>query len=158
MQKLRERIIDPFLAYWEAKRGGRPMPSWRDIDPVEIPALLPYLIVLKVRPDTLDFQYVLAGQEIVTNHGLSPAGRWLSDLAAENPTIAPLMEHFRCCVEQRRPLVVENEFIGRDRYLKRTIRAIAPLSSDGDIVDRLICCVVFKPLVDPGMERGPGAR
>src|SRR5690349_8298694 len=52
------------FCYWQAKRGGRAMPARADIDPAEIKALLPYMILVDVIYDTeagLDFVYRLVG-------------------------------------------------------------------------------------------------
>jgi hypothetical protein len=50
------------LAYWEGKLSGRPMPTRRDFDPVfEIPHLLPWIMLVDVLREPLDFRYRLIG-------------------------------------------------------------------------------------------------
>ena len=45
-------IIDDRLRqtyeYWRGKAGARPLPSRSDIDPVEIPRLLPHIMLVDV--------------------------------------------------------------------------------------------------------------
>jgi hypothetical protein len=37
------------LRYWNQKRRARPMPARRDIDPIEIPSLLPIVVLARVK-------------------------------------------------------------------------------------------------------------
>jgi hypothetical protein len=38
-------------SYWREKSAGRPFPDRRDIDPVEIPDLLPFIVLWDVLPE-----------------------------------------------------------------------------------------------------------
>ncbi len=44
--------------YWLAKRGGRTMPARRDIDPTEIPPLLPYLGIIEHADGELRYRLI----------------------------------------------------------------------------------------------------
>ena len=55
-----ERIL-ALYGYWDSKRGTRPFPSRADLDPVEIPRLLPFLTLVDVRADQPRFLYRLVG-------------------------------------------------------------------------------------------------
>lgn len=68
-------------AYWASKRGRRPMPRRRDIDPVESPTLLPYLMLIDVLSDPLDFRYRLIGGEV---HNISN-GNYTGKRSSELP-------------------------------------------------------------------------
>jgi hypothetical protein len=46
--KLQSERLRVAYAYWEAKRDGRLMPSRSDIDPTDIPKLLPYVTLIEV--------------------------------------------------------------------------------------------------------------
>ena len=50
-------------AYWDAKRGARSMPARADLEPAEIPVLLPYLMI--VGKDGDQFRYRLVGTAVV---------------------------------------------------------------------------------------------
>ena len=58
---LRAERLRIAYGYWLGKRQGRLMPCRPDIDPVEIPALLPYVMLIDVVADPLDFRYRLIG-------------------------------------------------------------------------------------------------
>ena len=61
--------------YWNAKRGDRPMPSRRDIDPTEIPDLLPYLVLTEILPEAPFLRYRLVGTKQVAIRGHDPTGQ-----------------------------------------------------------------------------------
>jgi hypothetical protein len=44
------------FAYWRGKLAGRAMPARRDIDPVDVPTLLSYVMLADVLPAPLDFR------------------------------------------------------------------------------------------------------
>ncbi len=58
--------------YWLAKRGGRPMPARSDIDPTEIPALLPYLGIIEKADGEL--RYRLMGTSMAEQLGFDATG------------------------------------------------------------------------------------
>jgi PAS domain len=58
---LRAERLRVAYGYWLGKRQGRMMPCRSDIEPVEIPALLPYVMLIDVIADPLDFRYRLIG-------------------------------------------------------------------------------------------------
>ncbi|MCH2395582.1 PAS domain-containing protein [Oceanibaculum sp.] len=62
--------------YWEGKRGNRLMPARTDIDPVEIPGLLPNLILIDVeRGERNRYRFRLYGTEVCANRGADLPGR-----------------------------------------------------------------------------------
>jgi PAS domain-containing protein len=62
------------LTYWDAKRQNKLMPPRSDIDPVEIPRLLPYVMLIDVVREPLDFRYRLMGTQAcdIMRGGTSP--------------------------------------------------------------------------------------
>ena len=57
-------LVQEAWNYWNQKRGGRRMPSRKDIDPVEIPRLLSSTALVDVLRDPLDFRFRLLGTAI----------------------------------------------------------------------------------------------
>ena len=137
------KLIDAGTEHWRRLAGGRTMPRRDEFDPMQIPRLLPYAILLEILRAPLDFQYRVAGQHIVENFGISPIRRTTSELAAENPSIARFIDNFRTCVETRAPVVIEDSFVGADNQGKRTIGAILPLSDGAGNVSHLLAFSVF---------------
>src|SRR5690348_17873717 len=63
----RDEVLSGLLAYWRGKLRGRAMPRRADIDPAEIPRLLPHLQLVE-RIDGR-YRYRLAGTAIVAAYG-----------------------------------------------------------------------------------------
>lgn len=56
-----EDLFGQALSYWASKRTGDSVPPYVSLDPSEIPKLLPYIILINVHHDPLDFSYGLTG-------------------------------------------------------------------------------------------------
>jgi len=82
---LNHATLSALFRYWDKKRGGRAMPTRRDIDPIEMgPKLLPHLMLCELsdRGDRIRFR--LVGTFLVKRLGYDPTGRWLADLPNSN--------------------------------------------------------------------------
>ena len=134
-------IIDARLRrlyeYWNAKRGDRPAPSRRDIDPVEIPDLLGFVNIYEVQDEPRDFKVRLNGSEVAEMLGQDIAGKYCSTVIS-GPDAVRFNTAFDLCVDQCRPAIVETSlaFCGKP-YMAQTI-VVLPLSSDGESVDMIV--------------------
>lgn len=81
----RDPRIKALYAYWDGLRRGRAVPSRKDVDPMAIPALLPYIIMYDVGPNGYTIR--LVGEAVVDFVGRNgtggPAGSMLPPQAAE---------------------------------------------------------------------------
>ena len=68
-------------SYWCAKKGSRRMPSRKDIDPIEIPTLLPHLLLFELHEGRL--RYRLTGSVTVDLFGRDPTGKYLDETLSE---------------------------------------------------------------------------
>jgi hypothetical protein len=50
-----------FLAYWRRQAGSRIAPRRQDFDVLDVPTLMPHVIIFDVLRDPLDFSYRLVG-------------------------------------------------------------------------------------------------
>lgn len=92
-----------FLAHWLSIAGDRPLPARADLDPIDVPDLLPFVFLVEVLPDLpVDFAYRLIGSDIVANTARSHVGRRLSEIAHEG-TQGRLIEAYREALERRMP-------------------------------------------------------
>jgi len=66
--------ISAMYDYWASKRGGRSMPSPSDIDPIDIPKLLPGITLVDVTYEPLRFTYRLVGTRETRIRGYDPTG------------------------------------------------------------------------------------
>lgn len=129
--------------YWRSRcRDGR-LPSRHDIDPLDIPDLLPNLFLLDVVGDAEDFVFRLAGTLVEDAFSMPLRGRSIAQIQRAAGTPIPVAQH----IEVARgggPRYREGSVLvsGRDHW--RTHRLLLPLSSDGRVVDVLIGGAVFR--------------
>lgn len=82
-----------FMAYWESKREGG-IPVRAAIDPVEIPKLLPNVLLIDViGQPAYDFHYRLLGTAIVEVDGVDYRGSKLSEMVPSTSTFRHIWEH-----------------------------------------------------------------
>ena len=102
-RQLTVRHLRTLRDYWLRARGKRAMPARRDIDPLDVPRLLPYLVLTEVHHAPLRFRYRLIGTAVTELAGRDATGRWLdAELYGENSE--RMLEAFRHCVAERAPV------------------------------------------------------
>lgn len=136
-----QRLYD----YWRSKRGGGRLPGRGDLDPIEIPDLLPGLILVDVvcGGQRCRYRFRLFGTELVTAVRQDLTGRWLDeigDMGRTDPVIASYDE----VVTTGRPHAWRNilHVEGREHVGYR--RLVCPLAADGKTVDMLVGVFVFE--------------
>jgi hypothetical protein len=125
-------------AYWSSKLCGRPMPSRSDIDPIEIPKLLPWIMLVDVQEGGANFRYRLVGSEIASHVGAALTRRTVGSAVA-GPYTEWLLGVYRTAVERKKPVFSRSELGFGSRGLKRVVsRLMLPLSSDGETVSMIL--------------------
>jgi hypothetical protein len=137
-------LLHEIYAYWRGKRGLRRMPGRRDIDPVEVPRLLPHLLISDVVDGGARFRYRLTGTEITRALGYDPTGRTVDDIASGSYRDY-LNELQRMVCRGCAPLFAESEAViaqrGRNFFAKRLL---LPLSDDGAEVKQILAMEIFQ--------------
>lgn len=83
-----------FLAYWQSKRTDQRPPLRADIDPVEIPKLLPNVLLIDViGQPAYDFHYRLLGTAIVSIDGVDYKGSLLSEMVPSTEAFRHIWQH-----------------------------------------------------------------
>lgn len=72
--------LEALLDYWQKIRGGRKMPRRADVDPIDIPALLPHVVLVQVGEKPCRFFIRLAGSALRDVYGFEITGRCLNDI------------------------------------------------------------------------------
>src|SRR5262245_40805748 len=67
-------------AYWQRKKACRRLPARADIEPMEIPRLLPWVALVEVMENPQRFCFRLAGTQVENFYGAKVSGRWLDEL------------------------------------------------------------------------------
>ncbi len=132
-------------AYWQQKRGSRRMPSRADIDPTEIPRLLPNLLISEYvcEGDTGRWRYRLAGTAVAAAFGRDPTGRFIEELTRGDYR-AFIERIHRIVRDEQRALFCASEYTGARDPCMSAKRLLLPLTTDGQHVDQIISLLVFR--------------
>lgn len=136
------RFRDAF-AYWDSKRGIRSMPSRRDIDPVEIPRLLPYVMLVDVLRDPLDFRYRLIGTEVRDILRGDYTGKRYTEVPGKGPG-STVWSNYETVVMRKAPVLCTPPYVGPDRQLRRCDSLLMPLSDDGAAVNMVLNVIAIE--------------
>jgi len=116
-------------AYWLSRRGVRIMPARRDLNPGDIPALLPYLMI--VEKDAYQFRYRLVGSAIVREIGHDATGSIAGSYFADPGSAAETRAIFECVFRAAHPIFVTGEFCLKSGVNHSMSMLVLPLSDDG---------------------------
>jgi hypothetical protein len=136
-------LIELGLDYWDSKRAGRRMPARRDIEPTEILDLLPYVVLIDVERDPLDFRYRLVGTAVATRFGHDHTGSRFSTLPQQAEGSAVWKTAVRI-LDERRPIVSHIPFVGFHRWVQNYRDISMPLSEDNDTVNMIFAVLQFE--------------
>jgi hypothetical protein len=136
--------LQRLLQYWHDKRGSRPMPARRDLDPLELSWVLGDLSLVEVhRADhgRLRYRFRLIGSRVAERLGYEMTGKWLEDLP-EPAYRAYLAEAYGEVVARAVPLSEHPDMVIDHRLHHYEILRM-PLASDGHHPDMLLVAVDF---------------
>ena len=136
-----QRLYD----YWRSKCQGDCLPARADIDPVDIPELLPGMILVDVetRSGTRRYRFRLLGTEFVAAVGEDLTGKWLDEIGPSGNT-DPVIATYDEAVATKRPHYWESILHVEGRDHVRYQRLVCPLASDGQTVDMLVAVFQFE--------------
>ncbi len=135
--------LAPIFDYWHKTARDGVLPRPRDIDPVTLPPfVLPYLTLLDVVDGGRTFRIRLVGTASASAVGRDFTGQEL-EAAMSGDVLVATLDRYRAAIAHRRPILAFAEYAMPDgSTVKNTIMTL-PLSSDGQVVDRLLG--VFSP-------------
>lgn len=131
------------FAYWQGKCAGRSMPARRDIDPVEMPRLLPYIMLIDVLPAPLDFRYRLIGTEVRAIVARDYTGLCFSEVPGKGRG-SVVWGNCEEVVLTKAPLSRSPPYVGPERHLRRCANVLLPLSEDGREVSMILLVASFE--------------
>lgn len=129
--------LQDLFAYWQSRRNGRSMPSRADIDPLDIPRLLPFVVLVDVLENPRDYRYRLVGTDVAQSTGLDFTGTLLSE-STPAKVFDRIFADYDHVVDERRPVYSEDRVAWQQRDYLRYKRIALPLSDDGEQVNMLL--------------------
>ena len=138
-----ERLLQDALTYWESKKAGRTMPARRDLDPIlEVPHLTPWIVLVDVFHDPLDFKFRLIGSGVVDRSQGNHTGKLFSKMPGFGPGNY-LWTHRAAAVEAKAPIRSEPPYVGRARGVRGVADIHLPLSNDDRAVNMILTVVAY---------------
>ncbi|WP_374301712.1 PAS domain-containing protein [Ferrovibrio sp.] len=143
-------------AYWQSKRAGRPWPSRADIDPLDIPLLLKYLLLIEVeRLEPMRIRFRLVGTNFRQFYGRDLTGLTRDETELKNGPeqgLAAMMADWREVLQRGAPRWASvRQKVGRDGldWVRFTGLAL-PLAREGtphpnQAADMIMLCTVYHP-------------
>lgn len=130
------------LGYWSGKKGGRPMPARRDIDPLELGSgILPHLMLVDVEAGPR-FRYRLFGTVVSEHFGMDATGRYIDEVMIGQYKDF-ILGLYGDVIAMKKPVYSTSVYGPQAERNMLTQRLMLPLSGDGKNVDMVLGCQVF---------------
>lgn len=144
-QRLRQLYV-----YWKSRCGDRRMPSRSDIDPLDLPALLPFIFLVDVLSDPRDFRFRLAGTHFRDAVGTEFTGRLIGEVFP--PSFGAEVHYYWSeCVNRSEPAVGSGALWIAERNHVTWKGIVLPLSPDASSVNMLLGAAIFS--IGPAPEQ-----
>lgn len=132
---LDDPILKALYDYWRSKGKPGAFPSRKDIDPTEIPKLLPHIMLIDVRDNRLFMR--LVGTQVAV--GTDPTGTDMMETAPSGAYGNHITQLFRRAVDEARPLYTAFDYSHPEKEQTRLAkRLLLPLSEDQKEIDMLM--------------------
>ncbi|MBX3453478.1 PAS domain-containing protein [Ferrovibrio sp.] len=139
------------FGYWDGLRGSRIMPARADIDPLQIPDLLPFVVLTEVLQEPPWLRYRLVGTRQVQMRGFDPTGRAVAGnhIGHHLPsdTVDEVLLNYWIVIGKRCPVYDYNSVLGPTLdsgsldigQVRERGTLLLPLGQDGETVDMVFC-------------------
>ena len=131
--------------YWRSKCVGDRLPKRSDLDPSEIPRLLPQLTIVEVVPDERRYIYRLIGTREVEIRGSDPTGKSVAE-SFFGPSLDNVLGCYDRVVATRSPLYDDEQYVTPDGRFSDDETLFLPLSDDGEHVNRILVFGTYSEL------------
>lgn len=143
LSAVRDGILLKAHDYWDSKRQGRRMPSRADLDPREMPRLLPNVILVDVVAPDNRLKIRLAGTLVVDVYGMDYTGHYLDELFFGEQR-SKVLADYGTVVGNRQPHVDDHRFVNVRNTAYDIERIILPLSDNDSGVNMLFAVLSFR--------------
>lgn len=99
----KSKLVRAMHVWWCSKGGPDRIPDRSQVDPFELTALLPNVLISEVERKPFRIKYRLVGTVVSEVTGMNITGRYLDELLSADPD-QPWIEHYKTVYSTRRPL------------------------------------------------------
>src|SRR5262245_60948899 len=139
-------------AYWQSKRGARTMPARSDLNPADIPLLLPDLVLVERAGDQL--RYRLVGSAIAEGVGYGVTGAVVGSYIVEPKIAMEVRAIFERVFRAASPVFAAGQYVHKTGTNVDLSLLTAPLSEDGRVVNMSISTLAACFSAAPAPQRG----
>jgi hypothetical protein len=125
------------MEIWNQRRGNRIAPARRDLEPWDLKTILPFVILVDVMTDPLDFQYRLVGTQVRDIHGIELTGSSVRTLEPR-PYFEQVWGHFCELLESKQPQLCRIDYTNRHDLPRSFTVLRLPLSNDGETINMIL--------------------
>jgi hypothetical protein len=138
---VRNARLQGILRYWNEKRGDRAMPALRQIDPIEIPKLLPIILVADILPASTRMR--LMGTDSTNAYGRETRGRDVNELSLGD--FSPFWQKAFALVRgSGKPVLAAGPYRNGMELLDAE-SVLAPMSDDGTTITHILGGLLIRP-------------
>jgi hypothetical protein len=135
-------IVHAGHAYWLARKGERVLPARGDFDPpIDIPRLIPNILIFDVLHEPLDFVYRLIGSKVRTHLARDLTGVRMSEVEFQRAG-SVIWSHQAWVVEHAAPRFVRPPYVGPHKDFLFIEAVILPCGAESR-VNKLMIFVDF---------------
>jgi hypothetical protein len=139
---VRSARLRSLLRYWVEKSAGRAMPFRRQIDPIEIPGILPIALLADVTPSGARMR--LLGSEATGAYGSETRGSAIADIQLGEFTVL-WQDAFSHVIQSARPAYATGTY-RRGTELCRIETVLTPLTADGSSISQIFGGLLIRPI------------
>lgn len=136
-QGMERRLVLRLLSYWRDLPREQDLPSFKAIDPEQIPDMWENSFVLETIGSETDPFFRAVGDKIADSHEVSPVGKHVSETPA-NSLVSRAASYFAEVLTKGIPVSRGGEFIKKNgnNVFYRSI--LLPMSDDGETISGLL--------------------
>ncbi len=127
----------PLKTLWHEQRGDSSMPLYKAFDQTRLIPILPDLLVFKVTPTPLDFEYTLIGQRVRRLIPVNRVGMRLTQVPGKGPD-SKLWAHLASSIDTKAPVLFTAPYEGPVSDIKTVDTLITPWAKKNGEVDRVV--------------------
>jgi hypothetical protein len=132
--------------YWTLCCGSRAMPRRADIDPADIPHLLPYVYLVDIEPAPFRVRYRVVGTSAVEWKGRDFTGLYLDEMRFNKPD--ELLALYRRAADEKVPAFRSTTWPMPNGITRAVETGIFPISEDGEQVSQCLAIEDFEEFRD----------
>jgi len=145
-ETVRSARLRALLRYWTDKSAGRAMPFRRQIEPTEIPRLLPIALLADVTASGARIR--LLGSEATNAYGKEMRGLGVADIQFGDFTV-PWLDAFFRVIESGKPAFAVGPY-RRGTELCRIQTILMPLTEDGSSISHIFGGLLIDSILSGG--------